>query len=112
MEKAPVNGAFLFMTIDSTLLDADLDDIFSDFDNSIVISGTTYSGLYEEEYVEVGDFSGYKPIFSGKASEMDNAIIDATVTITSDIHNITNKSFTVEEKIPTGRLMQLVLHEV
>lgn len=99
------------MTIDSTLLDADLDDIFSDFNQSIVISSTTYSGLYEETYVESDNFSGFKPVFTGKASEVGLAAVDSTVTVTSDIDNITNKSFTVEEKIPSGRLMQLVLHE-
>ena len=99
------------MTIDSTLLDADLDDIFSDFNQSIVISATTYSGLYEQAYVEVGDFSGYKPVFTGKASEMNLAAVSDTVTVTSDIDNITDKSFTVDEKIPVGRAMQLVLHE-
>lgn len=100
------------MTIDATLLDADLDDIFSDFDNTIVISATTYSGLYEQAYVEVGDFSGYKPVFTGKASEMNNATVGDTVTVTSNIEGISNKNFTVEEKIPVGRSMQLVLHEV
>jgi len=100
------------MTLDATLLDADLDDIFSDFNHSIKISATTYSGLYEQAYVEVGDFSGFKPVFVGKASEMNLAAVDSTVTITSDIDNITDKSFTVEEKIPVGRTMQLVLHEV
>lgn len=100
------------MTINATLLDADLDDIFSDFDQSIKIAATTYSGLYEQAYVEVGDFSGYKPVFSGKTGEMDLAAIDSSVFITSDIDGITNKEFTVEEKMPGGRLMQLVLREV
>lgn len=100
------------MTIDSTLLDADLDDIFSDFNQSIVISGTTYSGLYEQAYAEVGDFSGYTPVFTGKYSEMNNASVDDSVTVTSDLDNITNKSFTVKEIIPLGRTMQLILHEV
>ncbi len=99
------------MTIDSTLLDADLDDIFSDFNQSIVISGTTYSGLYAQEYVEVGNFSGFMPVFTGKYSEMNNAAVDGAVTVTSDIDNITDKAFTVKEVIPLGRTMQLILHE-
>ena len=100
------------MTLNATLLDADLDDIFSDFDQSIKISAITYSGLYEQAYVETEDFSGYRPVFSGKTSEMDLAAIDSSVFITSDIDGITSKEFTVEEKIPGGRLTQLVLHEV
>jgi len=100
------------MSIDATLLDDDLDDIFSDFNHTVEISATTYSGLYEQAYFEVGDFSGYKPVFTGKFSEMDLAAVDDTVLVTSDIDNITDKSFTVEEKIPVGRTMQLVLHEV
>ena len=100
------------MTINDTLLDADLDDMFSDFNHSIVIASVTYAGLYEQAYVEVGDFSGYTPMFTGKTSDLSGAVIDTAVTVTSDLEGITNKAFTVKEAIPNGRVTQLVLHEV
>ena len=112
MEKPRLTRLFLFMNIDATSIDADLDDIFSDFNQVIVIATIEYSGMYEQAYVETDNFSGFKPVFTGKTSEMDLADVDDTVSITSDIDNITSKPFTVEEKIPVGRSMQLVLHEV
>lgn len=100
------------MSLDATTLDDDLGDIFSDFNHRIEISGITYSGLYEESYIETDDFSGFQPIFTGLATEAGLASIDDTVLVTSDIENISNKAFTVEDKIPVGRTLQLVLHEV
>jgi len=99
------------MTIDATLLDADLDDIFNDFESSITVGGSTYAGFYEQTYVEISGFDGYAPVFTGKAADLGGLNKGDGVTVSSDIEGITSKAFTVRQPVTEGRTIKLILHE-
>lgn len=74
---------------------SDLDDMMSDWGDSITIGGTTYAGLYDSEYVELVDVQGYKPVFTAKTSDVSGVARETAVTVTSPIADITDKAFKV-----------------
>jgi len=92
-------------------LDADLDGIFNDWNDSLTEGGTDYPGIYQETNIESGNFQGYAPLFTGKTSDLIGINKNTIVTISSDIQGLTAVAFKVVEKNRSGRLMRLILEK-
>lgn len=82
------------------------------WDDSITIGGTPYDGMYSSEYVEIGSFAGFKPVFTLKTSEATGAVEGTAVAVTSVINGITGKTFKVRVRQVQGDgTTKLVLEE-
>lgn len=99
------------MAFDAADLDGDLDSIFDDFNDSILVDAVSYPGLYQESYIELNDISMFAPIFTAKVADLGAIAIEKVVAVSSGIYGLAGKAYTVKEKIPNARSVQLVLED-
>lgn len=72
----------------------------------------TINGVYQRDYVESAEISGYTPMFTCRTLDVANAGLAAgdVVEVTSDLHSLSKKKFTVTKPEDTGAITVVFLH--
>lgn len=78
-------------------IQADLGNMLDDWGDSITIGGTEYDGLYDQEFIESGDYAGFTPVFTLAASDATASGVarGTDVTVTSALNALTDQAYTV-----------------
>lgn len=91
---------------------SDLDTMLDDWDDSITIAGIDYAGIYDQEYIESLNASGYTPVFHGRAADLESVVRGTSVAITSPLHSLSAAAFTVAvNQGNVGGLVTLLLEK-
>lgn len=74
---------------------ADLDQIMDDWGDSFVMASTTYSCLFDQEFVELNNVAGWQPVLTVIHATVGEIPDNTEITLTSPINGYTNKTFKV-----------------
>ena len=106
------------MTTFAEQAQADLVSMMGDWGDSMVANprtskNKTINGIYQRQYVETSNISGYHPTFICSSVDVDAATlaVDDVVEVTSALMRITKQKFAVKE-IENNGLVSLVIMQL